>query len=103
MNVYRRGKIAGKALIGMRASEKRGHPARGRNVMSPTNDDLIRQLEEAGVIDPRTKPDPAWEQAWEGMETQHLEALLAAKQRFDELLDQQDTTAAWPSWWGIIK
>jgi hypothetical protein len=71
--------------------------------MSPTNDDLIRQLEEAGVIDPRTSPDPEWEQAWNGMETEHLQALLDAKNRFDELLSQQDTTASWKSWWGIIK
>ena len=71
--------------------------------MSPTNDDLIRQLEDAGVIDPRTTPDPAWEQAWEGMETEHLQALLDAKHRFDELLAGQGPTAEWVSWWGIIK
>jgi hypothetical protein len=66
-------------------------------------EELLQQLEQAGVIDPRVEPDPQWQQIWEAMTEEDLQLLLEIKQRFDELGVQQGLSTEWRSFWGIIK
>jgi hypothetical protein len=66
-----------------------------------SREQLLHQLEQEGVIDPRVKADPEWEQIWEAMEPVHLQALLDAKRAFDRIADQDSLPSF--SFWGIIK
>jgi hypothetical protein len=68
-----------------------------------TNEELLNQLEEAGVIDPRVKADPEWQQIWDQMTDDDLQMLLEIKQRFDDIGVQQGLPSGWRSFWGIIK
>jgi hypothetical protein len=67
-------------------------------------EELLHQLEQAGVIDPRVEADPEWQQIWESMTEEDLQLLLDIKHRFDDLGVQQGLHASgWRSFWGIIK
>jgi predicted transcriptional regulator len=64
-------------------------------------DQLLHLLEQEGVIDPTVQAAPDWEEIWEAMDVEHLQALLEVKRRFDEIANTQNFAGV--SWWGIIK
>jgi hypothetical protein len=68
------------------------------------SEELLNQLEQEGVIDPRVKADPEWKQIWDLMTDEDLQLLLEIKQRFDDIGVQEGLhPAGWRSFWGIIK
>lgn len=70
-------------------------------MVQSSREELLQLLEDEGVIDSRVEADPEWEQIWEAMEPQHLQALLDAKRAFDQVASQQNFPGS--SFWGIIK
>jgi hypothetical protein len=85
----------------MRASRQGDKSSRGPIM---PNEELLQQLEQEGVIDPRVKADPEWQQIWEEMDPEDLQLLREVKQRFDELGVQQGLyPTGWKAFWGIIK
>jgi hypothetical protein len=70
-------------------------------MVASSREQLLQQLEDEGVIDPRAQADPSWAQIWDAMEPEHLQALLDAKRAFDQIAHQQDFSQK--SFWGIIK
>jgi hypothetical protein len=70
-------------------------------MVASSRDELLKQLEDEGVIDPRAQADPSWAQIWDAMDLEHLKALLNAKRAFDQIAQQQNF--AQKSFWGIIK